>query len=135
SLIGSEPTRQSDKNHNRVIPAVRFSHATRSGCQVGSIDSGAVEVAEHLAALVREGDLLAAAADRTPLDTPVPTCPQWTMRDLVRHVGDVHRWAAAHVAEGRIRPIGKHELPSVAGPLPEVAHLVEGVPRAHRRLV
>ena len=25
--------------------------------------------------------------------TPVPTCPEWTVRDLVTHVGTGHRWA------------------------------------------
>lgn len=27
------------------------------------------------------------------LDAPVPTCPGWTVRDLVTHQGVVHRWA------------------------------------------
>ena len=31
------------------------------------------------------------------LSAPVPTCPGWTMRDLVVHQGLVHRWAAATV--------------------------------------
>jgi uncharacterized protein (TIGR03083 family) len=34
------------------------------------------------------------------LDAPVPTCPEWTVRDLVVHVGMVHRWAT-DVVEGR----------------------------------
>ncbi len=29
------------------------------------------------------------------LDAPVPTCPGWTVRDLVVHLGVVHRWARA----------------------------------------
>ncbi|MGH2557248.1 MAG: maleylpyruvate isomerase N-terminal domain-containing protein, partial [Actinomycetota bacterium] len=58
-----------------------------------------METAEYLAELRRQGDLLGAAAERTDLDTPIPTCPEWRMRDLVQHMGDVHRWAAAHVAE------------------------------------
>ncbi|MEZ5090840.1 MAG: maleylpyruvate isomerase family mycothiol-dependent enzyme [Micropruina sp.] len=29
------------------------------------------------------------------LDVAVPTCPGWTMRDLVTHQGLVHRWATA----------------------------------------
>ncbi len=27
-------------------------------------------------------------------DLPVPTCPDWTLRQLATHVGRVHRWAA-----------------------------------------
>jgi uncharacterized protein (TIGR03083 family) len=36
-------------------------------------------------------------ADRAGLSAPVPTCPEWTVRDLVAHQGRVHRWAAALV--------------------------------------
>ena len=25
---------------------------------------------------------------------PIPTCPEWTLRQLVTHVGRAHRWAA-----------------------------------------
>jgi uncharacterized protein (TIGR03083 family) len=94
-----------------------------------------MEVAEHLAALRREGDLLAAAAARTDLETPIPTCPEWGMRDLVRHMGDVHRWAAAHVAERRTEPIDKTGLAEVAGPLPDDARLLDWFREGHARLV
>ncbi|MFC5492399.1 maleylpyruvate isomerase family mycothiol-dependent enzyme [Nocardioides caricicola] len=36
-------------------------------------------------------------ADRAGMRAPVPTCPEWTVRDLVVHQGMVHRWAAALV--------------------------------------
>lgn len=32
---------------------------------------------------------------RGDLDAPVPTCPDWTLRDLIEHTGFVHRWQAA----------------------------------------
>ena len=39
------------------------------------------------------------------LDAEVPTCPGWTVRDLVAHQGLVHRWAAAYIARtGRPAP-------------------------------
>ena len=34
----------------------------------------------------------AAAAAAGP-DAPVPTCPEWTVRNLVRHLSRVHQWA------------------------------------------
>lgn len=34
------------------------------------------------------------------LDAPVPTCPEWTLNDLVRHLGEVHRFWAAAVEAG-----------------------------------
>jgi uncharacterized protein (TIGR03083 family) len=92
-----------------------------------------MEIAEHLDALHREGELLAAAADRTGLDTPIPTCPEWRMRDLVRHMGDVHRWAGAHVAQRRRDPIRRAE--EVAGPLPEDPELLDWFRRGHADLV
>jgi len=30
----------------------------------------------------------------------VPPCPQWTVRDLVTHLGGVHRWATSIVRDG-----------------------------------
>jgi uncharacterized protein (TIGR03083 family) len=94
-----------------------------------------MEPADHIEALRREGNLLATAAERTELDTPIPTCPAWRMRDLVRHIGDVHRWARAHVAEGRLKPIGPKDLPEVAGPLPEDDDLLEWFRQGHARLI
>lgn len=41
-------------------------------------------------------------AARCGLDTAVPTCPGWRVRDLVAHLGMVHRWAAATLAGERI---------------------------------
>jgi uncharacterized protein (TIGR03083 family) len=58
-----------------------------------------MEIAEHIAALEREGHALAGAAERAGLDAAVPTCPEWTVRDVLGHIGGVHRWATAHVAQ------------------------------------
>jgi uncharacterized protein (TIGR03083 family) len=59
-----------------------------------------VEIAEHIGALRRQGDLLAAAAERAGLAAAVPPCPAWQVKDLLRHTGYVHRWAARHLTEG-----------------------------------
>lgn len=42
----------------------------------------------------------AAVASAPSLDVRVPTCPEWTLRDLVQHLGGVHRRWAANVAAG-----------------------------------
>lgn len=55
---------------------------------------------ELLEELRQQGVLLAAAAEATDLDATVPSCPGWTVRDLVRHVGMVHRWATEVVTAG-----------------------------------
>ena len=49
--------------------------------------------------LRRQGDLLADAAERAGLDADVPPCPPWQVRDLLRHTGYIHRWAARHITE------------------------------------
>ena len=41
------------------------------------------------------------AAGRAGIDRDVPSCPGWEMSDLVRHVGGIHRWAAANVRTGQ----------------------------------
>jgi uncharacterized protein (TIGR03083 family) len=70
----------------------------------------AMEVSEHIAALQRDGDLLAAAAEQAGLTAAVPSCPSWQVRDLLRHIGYVHRWAAGYVVEQR-----KERLPDRPG--------------------
>ena len=58
---------------------------------------GAVEIAEHIEELRRHGTALADAAGRAGLDAPVPPCDSWQVKDLLRHTGFVHRWAASHI--------------------------------------
>ena len=52
---------------------------------------------QHLAGLSEAIRAFVAYADRAGLEAPVPTCPDWTVLDLVAHQGMVHRWAAALV--------------------------------------
>ncbi|MFI1393779.1 maleylpyruvate isomerase family mycothiol-dependent enzyme [Streptomyces sp. NPDC020681] len=59
-----------------------------------------METAELIKSLVRDGQLLAAAAVEAGPGAPVPTCPDWQVRDLLRHISMVHRWATAFVTEG-----------------------------------
>lgn len=52
---------------------------------------------EHGAAIGRASTVLRANAGAVRLDASVPTCPGWSVRDLVAHQGMVHRWATAVV--------------------------------------
>lgn len=65
-------------------------------------EEGRYDVAGHVACVRREGALLADLAGRAGLDTPVPSCPGWQVRDLLKHLGYVHRWAATYVGEGHL---------------------------------
>jgi uncharacterized protein (TIGR03083 family) len=42
--------------------------------------------------------------------TPVPTCPDWTLKQLFRHVGRGHRWAAQIVAERRAQALDPRDV-------------------------
>ena len=58
-----------------------------------------MEIAEHIEALRRQGQHLADAAERAGLDAAVPPCAPWLVKDLLRHTGYIHRWAARHLSE------------------------------------
>lgn len=67
--------------------------------------------AHHLDALRRDADGLAAAIGAIPLDTPIPSCPDWTAADLLFHVGEVHHFWGSVVA-GRLQSPEGYEQPA-----------------------
>ncbi|MER8224619.1 maleylpyruvate isomerase family mycothiol-dependent enzyme [Streptomyces sp. NPDC094143] len=89
-----------------------------------------METAEFLRALETEGRLLAVAAERAGTDARVPTCPRWRVRDLLRHTGAVHRWAASYITE---RHTEHRPLTEPTGP--DGTELVAWYREAHRQLV
>jgi uncharacterized protein (TIGR03083 family) len=58
-----------------------------------------VEIPELVDHLADEGARLATAAGQVEWDTPVPRT-EWNVRDLVTHLGGVHRWAGDVVRTG-----------------------------------
>ena len=84
--------------------------------------------------LALEGVRMADAAGALSPDAPVPTCPEWVVRDLVRHTGGVHRWATGVVATPHTE-LWAVELDEVVGTWPSDAELVGVVPRGHAGLV
>lgn len=91
-----------------------------------------MDVNELIDALDLQGALLHDAATRSGAAAPVPSCPGWSVADLLRHVGEVHRWAAAIVRDGALE-----DLDSVAlvGGLPPDDGLADWVAAGHRALV
>jgi uncharacterized protein (TIGR03083 family) len=67
---------------------------------------------EYLEAITRESTALADAAERAGLDVPVPSCPGWTVADLVAHVGEVQQWARITVEQRATERISRRTLPS-----------------------
>jgi uncharacterized protein (TIGR03083 family) len=52
-----------------------------------------VEFDVYLKHIAQQSEALRAAAVAAGPEAPVPTCPGWTVHDLVRHVARVHGWA------------------------------------------
>ncbi|MGW9205613.1 maleylpyruvate isomerase family mycothiol-dependent enzyme [Embleya sp. NPDC055664] len=61
-----------------------------------------MDIATHLDMLRADGEALARSAERAGLDAEVPSCPDWRVRDLLEHLGGVHRWAAYIVESGSV---------------------------------
>lgn len=63
---------------------------------------------EHLAA---DGGRIAALAQERP-DAPIPTCPEWTMRELADHVRWVLTWLGEAARQGSSPDVPTMEVPS-----------------------
>ncbi len=74
--------------------------------------------------------MLARAAEEAGPDAKVPTCPDWEVRDLLRHTGMVHRWAAAFITERRTEFRLGGQLPDLDG-----AALLDWFREGHATLV
>jgi uncharacterized protein (TIGR03083 family) len=60
----------------------------------------------HAALAAAEIRRFADLVDGADPATPVPTCPGWTLADLLDHVGGIHRWATymvEHLSQKRVR--------------------------------
>ena len=79
----------------------------------------------YAAAIRTDAATLASAAAPAGPDAPVPTCPEWVVRDLVQHLGGVHRWATSIVATPRTEPWNV-DLPEVVGSWPDDDALTAG---------
>ncbi len=82
-----------------------------------------MEISEHIEALRSAGSRLSAAAADAGPDAAVPSCPGWVVRDLVRHQGGIHRWAASIVGTPRTEE-WRVDLDEVVGTWPADADLI-----------
>jgi uncharacterized protein (TIGR03083 family) len=93
-----------------------------------------MEVTELVDALDEQGGLLAKAASGADLELRVPTCPDWNLRDLLRHIGDVHRWARTYVAEAKQEPLSDVEETILFETVPADERIVEWFRDGHMAL-
>lgn len=74
---------------------------------------------DYLGAIRGNATALVDAAEAAGLDSRVPSCPEWSVADLLEHIGYVHRWAAANCARAPTDPyIGSRDL-GIAAPEPD----------------
>jgi uncharacterized protein (TIGR03083 family) len=87
-----------------------------------------------LAGLRADGPAFRAAVVESRPDAPVPTCPDWTVEHMVRHLGALYAWVTGHVRRGvlSVPDPGGYDLtdaPAGAGALPywdeQYAHLIQ----------
>lgn len=62
---------------------------------------------------------------RSSMSAPVPTCPEWSVLDLVTHLGNVHSWAASVIETGSSTVSGLADEPASHRPR-RVAQWYEG---------
>jgi Mycothiol maleylpyruvate isomerase N-terminal domain len=72
-----------------------------------------------------------AAALGSGLDAPVPSCPGWAMRDLLAHIGFVHRWVAGYVQNGRTEMVDEPDEAGVLAAAPPDYELLPWVAEGH----
>ena len=95
------------------------STSTAEGRTCGPPYSG--HLARYIESVVTEGGHFARTAGLGDLDVAIAACPGWNMRDLVRHLGEIHLWAAANVAFPKPHWLRVRDLTDLAGYWPDLA--------------
>ncbi|KAF4406699.1 maleylpyruvate isomerase family mycothiol-dependent enzyme [Streptomyces lycii] len=61
----------------------------------------------------RQTSRLLTACDGAALDTRVPACPEWSLRDLLVHVGGAHRWSETLVRTRAKEDVPEKDVPDI----------------------
>lgn len=77
---------------------------------------GSLTHEEYCAQLLAETGRLRDIVRTADLSATVPTCPDWTLADLARHVGGAHRWVGTIVATRAAKSVDPADVPEGAGP-------------------
>lgn len=91
-----------------------------------------METSAYLEAVVEQTNTFADWVDGRDATAPVPTCPKWTLADLVDHVGAVQRMVAMLVGERMSEPSEAYAryAPAPADPAEWRAWLTDGAAQA-----
>jgi uncharacterized protein (TIGR03083 family) len=88
-----------------------------------------VETGELIGWVETEGVALGDAAERAEPDAEIRHCEGWAVRDLLAHVGEIHRWATSIVGTPRDNPA----VPPPA--IPDDGELIAWYRSGHQALV
>ncbi|MFG1694479.1 maleylpyruvate isomerase family mycothiol-dependent enzyme [Nonomuraea sp. NPDC049309] len=92
-----------------------------------------MDTSAYLTAVIEQTGTLADWVDGKAASTPVPTCPEWTLSDLVEHVGGVQRMVATLVGERLVDPAKAFApAPGPAGPGEWRQWLIDGAAEARQ---
>lgn len=72
--------------------------------------------ARYCAEILEQTRLLRRTLDGADLSATVPTCPEWSLRELVVHVGGSHRWAHEIVRTRAAEEVEEETVPGFHGP-------------------
>ncbi|MQY11250.1 hypothetical protein SRB5_13650 [Streptomyces sp. RB5] len=75
-----------------------------------------LEHERYCAEIIEQTRLLRESVHGADLSVRVPTCPDWTLRDLAVHVGGSHRWAAETVRLRADQEVADEDVPGFFGP-------------------
>jgi uncharacterized protein (TIGR03083 family) len=64
----------------------------------------------YVDAVRSESAALVAAAEAAGVDAAVPSCPEWTVSDLLAHIGRVQNWAASVLERRATEPVRFRDL-------------------------
>lgn len=102
--------------------------AQPAGMAAWAVMPTSLTVDQHLEAVAARTAVVADIVGGVDLAADVPTCPGWSLYDLVAHLSGVHRWATAQVrGEREADPGPMFAAPAEAAAL--VAWLTEGAGR------
>lgn len=78
--------------------------------------NGTLDHDRYCAEVLAEADRFRQTVRGADLTATVPTCPDWTLEDLVRHVGGAYRWAAMTVRTRATEMVSYEAVPDAKGP-------------------
>ncbi|MFJ9853646.1 maleylpyruvate isomerase family mycothiol-dependent enzyme [Streptomyces sp. NPDC101150] len=77
--------------------------------------STSLSFARHCTEIVAQTEMLRSVVERADLTTPVPGCPDWTLGQLLRHLGGAHRWTETIIRTRATREVSDAQVNDVFG--------------------